>query len=197
MQVALAVEESEHPDLLMVFLPGIDRYSHWLWGGIEPLDRYAPELRPTQEQNDLAGQILRRYYDYTDALIGPLIDHYGEDDLVIALSDHGFERSVADREHPGNHVTAESGDAVLFARGPHVSRKREEVNVLDVTPTILTWLGIASGQDMPGRANAFLEMQAAERVATHDNGTIERLPLVSSGKEEEILDQLKALGYIE
>jgi hypothetical protein len=34
-------------------------------------------------------------------------------------------------------------------------------------------------------------------IATHDTGEIQRLEVAPSGSEEQILDQLRALGYIE
>ena len=43
--VALAVDWELRPDLLMVYLPGIDKVSHVLWGGFEDAERYPEALR--------------------------------------------------------------------------------------------------------------------------------------------------------
>jgi arylsulfatase A-like enzyme len=66
----------------------------------------------------------------------------------------------------------------------------------DVTPTVLTWLGIPIGDDMDGQPAAFLETTPKPSIPTHDTTAIRRLA-GASGSDEAILKQLKQLGYIE
>jgi len=68
-RIALEIEREVRPDVLMVLLPGIDRVSHRLWGALRP--EYPRNLF-TPEQRETSVAALRRYYEYTDALIGEL-----------------------------------------------------------------------------------------------------------------------------
>jgi len=61
---------------------------------MEPAKRYPPELRPTPAGRKAGRAALEAYYEYTDALIGLLLERYAEGDLVLVLSDHGFEAAT-------------------------------------------------------------------------------------------------------
>ena len=77
------IEKETDPDVAFVFLPGIDRVSHWLWGNLEPAHLYPEPLRPNPEERAGGAEALRVYYEYTDRLIGLLSAEYGPDDLVL------------------------------------------------------------------------------------------------------------------
>ena len=69
--------------------------------------------------------------------------------------------------------------------------------IYDVTPTVLTWLGLPAGEDMKGRSAPYLELEPLPRVATHDVAPIERLGSGSREVEDAIVDRLRGLGYVE
>ncbi|UCE85471.1 MAG: alkaline phosphatase family protein [Deltaproteobacteria bacterium] len=198
-RIALAAEEEYRPDLLMVLFPGIDRVSHWLWGSLEPAELYAERLRPTAAQLKRSSAALEAYYEYTDALIGALMRSFSDEDLVLVVSDHGFERASAESVLSGVHWSNEARDGVLFARGRGITRRASEVRVtiVDVTPTVLSWLRLPRALDMDGAAAPFLVAEAREPVATYDTKTIHRIGSSRSAAEETILENLRALGYIE
>jgi predicted AlkP superfamily phosphohydrolase/phosphomutase len=197
--IALAVEEEENSDLLMVYLPGIDRISHFIWAGVEPGEAYPEEVRPTDAQRAKWREVLRRYYAYTDALLGVLLARYGRDDLVLVVSDHGFEARSEEPGRTGNHLTAAAEMGVIFARGPGVpaASRIEGMSVNDVTPTVLAWLGLPVAQDMDGRPAAFVEVEATEEIASYDRGPIERVETTSDELEKDVIEQLRALGYVD
>jgi len=199
-RIALEIDRELHPDVLMVFLPGIDRVSHRLWGALEPESEY-PRPLFTPEQRDVAASALRRYYEYSDALIGKLLEGFGSDDLVLVVSDHGFEAGAGLLFLTGEHKSAKALHGVIFARGPDIAppKQKRPVSVDDVTPTILAWLGLPVGDDMDGRPAPFLAIDPAEiaRVPTYDGQPIERLGAVPSGAEEAMLGHLRSLGYLE
>lgn len=197
-RIALEVERELRPDLMLVFLAGIDRVSHILWGALEPPESYPEALRMTQGEREVAAAALRRYYEYSDALVGRLLEGYSEADLVMVVSDHGFEAGRGMMFLTGVHETARAQDGVIFARGPGVRAPAEPrpVSVNDVTPTILAWLGLPLGRDMDGRPAAFLEPREVRHIASWDTRPIERLASEPSGAEQEILEQLEALGYL-
>jgi len=199
-RIALEIDRELRPDLLMVFLPGIDRVSHRLWGAIEaPADGSGGSFTPAER--DICAAALRQYYAFTDALIGELSKSFGPNDLVMVVSDHGFEAGSSMIFLTGDHKTAKALNGVIFARGPDIVPPKDKavVSVNDVTPTILAWLGLPIGDDMQGRPASFLSIDASQisRIASHDTHPIERLSDTPSGVEESMLEHLRSLGYLE
>ncbi len=198
-RVALAVEETYSPDLTMVFLPGIDRVSHWLWGMIEPPEKYPAELRPTDAERRAGAAALFNYYAYTDQLLGRLMRAADGDDLIMIVSDHGFEAKVSMMLLTGGHDTADAIQGVIYAKGPGIvpGSSPGKVSVFGVAPTILAWMGIPPGADMKGEPMAFVHIDAPNAIASHDDLEVERLEARASGSEEAMVEHLRALGYLE
>jgi predicted AlkP superfamily phosphohydrolase/phosphomutase len=198
-RIALAVEAAIQPEVLMVFLPGIDRISHTLWGNLEPEELYPPHLRPAPSERAAGVEAIYRYYEYTDALIGLLVERFAPEDLVMVVSDHGFEAGVAMLSLTGQHKGEKARDGVVFARGHGIpaGAPAGAMTVADVTPTILAWLRLPVAEDMDGAPAGFARGEAVGRIATYDTRPVERLAGGASGVEENIKDELRALGYIE
>jgi hypothetical protein len=199
-RIALEIDEGIEPDLLMVLLPGIDRTSHFLWGSLQAdQDVYDEELRLSRAEQQAGRAALETYYEYTDALIGRLVERFDDDDLVIVLSDHGFEVGRGMGLLTGIHEGEAALDGVFFAAGPGIAPGTvvKDLSVRDVTPSVLAWLGLPVGQDMDGRVAGFLRTQEVTHVASHDVGPVQRMSLRPSGAEDEIVDQLRSLGYLE
>ncbi len=198
-RIALTIEAETRPDLLMVFLPGIDRISHSLWGVLEPAEEYPKYLQPTPETRKVGQDALYGYYEYTDALIEKLIEPYGENDLVLVVSDHGFEAGVGLIFLTGTHNSQKALHGVLYARGPGIpaGTQATDTSINDITPTILAWLGLPRANDMDGKPASFLQNVPEKSIATYDTTPIERITGDASGAEDTILEQLRALGYIE
>lgn len=201
LRIALAVEEEVEPDLLMVFLPGIDRVSHVLWATLEPASAYKNPMPMTDATRAAGAEAVRAYYAYTDALIGRLLERFDpERDLVMVVSDHGFEAGQKLGYLTGVHDGLEAIDGVFFARGPGVVRpakRTRRFSVNDVTPTLLAWMGLPTAQDMDGRPLPILPGREPEFVASYAGTPIERLDAGPSGAEDDIVEQLDALGYLE
>jgi hypothetical protein len=195
---AAELEASLQPDLLMVLLTGIDRNSHLLWGNLEPAKLYPPRLHPSPTERAAGAAALRRYYEYTDALLGVLLDRYGPDDLVLVVSDHGFEAGVELGSLTGTHKSDAAIEGVLFARGRGIPAgdPAGDVSVLDVTPTILAWLGLPVALDMDGAVAGFVE-ERSDRIESWDTEPIERVSSAPSGADAVLIEQLRELGYIE
>jgi hypothetical protein len=197
-RVALAIEEEVAADVMFVFLPGIDRVSHALWGNIEPPELYPPPLRPNATDRAGGAGALRRYYQYSDALIGKLIEPYGPDDLVMVISDHGFEAGQVLMLLTGQHESEPALDGIVFARGFGIEHgDAGPLSIFDIAPSLLAWLGLAPARDMVGRPAAFLSQGSTARVDSYDGLAIERMELGPSAVEEEIVEHLEALGYLE
>jgi len=201
-RIALEIEGSIRPDLMMVLLPGIDRVSHFLWSSMEDIETYDEELHITPDEQSAGRAALERYYEFSDALVGRLVERMGPDDLVIVMSDHGFEAGRGMGLLTGVHEGEAAIDGVFFARGRGVrpGTGTRGLGVADVAPTVLAWWGLPSADDLAGRPAAFLSSELTrgrQRIATWDTTEIERLPFAESGAEEELVERLKSLGYIE
>jgi predicted AlkP superfamily pyrophosphatase or phosphodiesterase len=198
-RIALEIEREEKPDLLMVLLPGVDRISHYIWGVIEPEEKYPPGLQPTPEGRKGGQEALYAYYEYADALVGELMASYGPDDLVIVLSDHGFEAGQALMRLSGVHDGDDAIHGVIFARGPGIpaGSRPHKMTVRDVTPTLLLWMGLPIARDMDGGPASFLESPPKTPVDSYDDIEITFVDDRDSGVEQDIVDHLRTLGYIE
>jgi len=199
-RMAQEISTVEAPDVMMVLLTGIDRICHHIWGVVEPPELYPPALVPTDEERAGGLAALHEYYEYTDALIGALIEDFGPDDLVMVVSDHGFEAAKGLYTLTGGHDTQNAVDGVIFAAGRGIVPGVEpgEVSVYDVAPTLLAWLGLPVARDMDGRVASFLHVEEVASIETYDTIVPEFLNAseVPSGVEGDIVDQLKALGYV-
>ncbi|MBW1687877.1 MAG: alkaline phosphatase family protein [Deltaproteobacteria bacterium] len=198
-RVALAIEAELRPDLLMLLLPGIDKASHFLWGSLEPEEIYPESQRPTPAQRAAGAEALRRCYIYTDALIGLLLERYAAEDLVMVVSDHGFEGAAGFGGITGVHKTAAAREGVVFARGRGVRRgaSTEGVRVVDVTPTLLAWLGLPLAHDMDGTPAGFLDAPSRPPIETYDTTSIERVGETSLETEQRLIEELHELGYLD
>jgi len=197
---ALEVQAGIRPDLLMVYLPGIDRVSHMLWQGIEvPRDPppgvfvHPPAVRAEQREALIA------YYRFSDGLLGRLTEGLGPEDFVFVISDHGFEASEAPNGLPGTHDSDAARDGILYARGPGIAKGVTAPSVadLDLLPTLLAALGLPQARDLPGQVASFLPDEGPEPVASYADVPVERVETPASEVDDEILEKLRTLGYVE
>jgi predicted AlkP superfamily phosphohydrolase/phosphomutase len=101
----------------------------------------------------------------------------------------------------GTHDKRHHG--IFIARGPDLvpGAAVEGITILDVAPTLLYALGLPIGEDFPGKArqelfrDPFRELHPLRTVPTW--GTMETWGVESSPVDSRILDELRALGYIE
>jgi predicted AlkP superfamily phosphohydrolase/phosphomutase len=197
--IAREIQQELRPDLMMVLLQGIDRTSHALWAGVEMPEAYTTEKRWSPERIAKARAAIEGFYEYTDALIGVLLEGVDSDDLVIVMSDHGFEAPKPETKiGTGAHFSHAAQNGVFFARGRDIraGSGTDGLTISDVTPTVLGWLGIPVGEDMDGKPAAFLETALEPTIPTHDTTEILRLE-GALGTDEAMLKELKSLGYIE
>ena len=129
-------------------------------------------------------------------------------DLTLALRDYGFvsvrrnRRMLAKRPQIlGTHHP----EGVLIARGPGIRQGAviDDVHLLDVAPTALYSMGLSIPADLQGRV--LNEIYTPEFLEAHKLRRGEETKAVAAAagadapgdEEAEILEKLKALGYIE
>jgi predicted AlkP superfamily phosphohydrolase/phosphomutase len=198
LRTALEVDAAERPELLLVYLPGVDRVSHLLWQGIEPPQAEGVPVHP-EPLRSRHRSALRAYYRFTDALLGRLLEGFAAEDLIVVVSDHGFEAATNPVTMSGIHESDASRDGILFIRGPGIpaGQRVSPIAAVDVAPTVLAWLGLPLADDWPGKPADFLLVAATERVKSYDDIAVERVATPASDVEDDILEKLRTLGYVE
>ncbi len=113
-------------------------------------------------------QVLDRYYAYIDGEIGEAIGALAQGDLLLVVSGFGMQplnpwkhwmgRLIGD---PMNGTHERAPDGFLLAYGTAVEPGRpKRGSIVDVTPTVLYFLGLPVGRDMDGYARADLFKRA-------------------------------------
>jgi hypothetical protein len=128
--------------------------------------------------------VLERHYAMIDEAIGRAMAGLGPEDLLLVVSGYGMEplglgkrlveRVIGDPEISGTHEAAPDG--FLMAYGASVARGRRQArgSVVDVTPTILYFLGLPIGRDMDGYARtdlfqpSFIQERPITFIPTYD-----------------------------
>ncbi len=211
--------ENRDDDLTLVYFEQVDSFSHLFM-------KYAP---PKLEWIDEAGftryrDIVFEWYRYQDELLGRLLAKIDLDTTaVFILSDHGFksgERRITSTETVDArraHLDHER-DGIFVAAGPHIRRGGAEIpgaSVLDLTPTLLHYLGFPVAEDMDGKVlerifdHGFREEHPIRTTATYEPsgepasgkpGTPEgKLAAAEDFDAEDLAateEALRALGYL-
>ncbi len=140
-----------------VRLPGLDAVAHYYL-------RYAtpqPFGDVSEAERQQYGRVLDEYYGVADAAIGRLMSSLGPEDLLAVVSPFGMEplspgKRVLERIFGNPRVSGsheQAPDGFLIAYGTSVAARRlPRASVLDVTPTLLYFLGLPIGRDMDGFA---------------------------------------------
>jgi len=208
------------PDLFAVIFRNLDVFSHFAWRFIDrrTAERVYGSLAGTRkplpvgverQMDEAYAAVLEPLYQHEDGRLGRLMAQAGPDTVVIVVSDHGFQfrndpRDL-DRRYGFYHYDgpmAPSG--VIFLWGPPVRARIRlpQASVFDVAPTVLYLLGIPAGRDMDGRILVeaidpkVLAAHPPSWIATHETGQRGR-GARPSPVDEEILEELRSLGYIQ
>lgn len=202
------------------YLKGIDGISHHFFGYWDP-DADAFKDRPLDPAK------VKKYREYVpdlyrhfDGLLGGLLQTVTPEDVLIILSDHGFEAKKRARNLnlTGRHGGQNSTHGIfIFSGGPIVRRSQSQtISLLDIAPTILHLLGIAVPVEMQETADSeegershgrvaieLLDPQwLADQPVRYRRPSYPRLPLAVEASEVvpedgARIEELRQLGYFE
>ena len=169
--VATAVMQREPWDFMGVYFDGIDHFCHGFMRYHPPRLSWIPE-----EDFELYQHVINGVYQFHDMLLGVLLRLAGEDTTVILMSDHGFHsgdlRPRMLPNEPAGPADEHRGFGMLAMRGPGLRQDEliHGANLLDITPTVLTLLGLPVGRDMDGRVltAAFESPPVVEQINSWD-----------------------------
>ena len=123
------------------------------------------------------GGLLDRAYASIDGEIGAAIERQHPGDLLLVISGFGMQpvnpirhlasRLLRDPDVSGTHENAPDGFMLAYGTAVAAGRKQRG-SIVDVTPTILYFLGVPIGRDMDGyaRADLFARAFTVERPIT-------------------------------
>jgi predicted AlkP superfamily phosphohydrolase/phosphomutase len=131
----------------------------------------------SDEERQKSGAILDRAYASIDAEIGAAIARQAPGDLLLVVSGFGMQpvnpvkrltaKMLRDPDVSGTHENAPDGFVLAYGT-PVAAGRKQRGSIVDVTPTILYFLGVPIGRDMDGyaRADLFTRAFTAERPIT-------------------------------
>ncbi|MBU1653127.1 hypothetical protein KKA00_12965, partial [bacterium] len=110
----------------------------------------------------------------------------------------GFDLNPAITYRTGEHRV----HGIFVASGPHFQQnlKLDEINVLDVTPTLLYLFGLPNGRDMDGQVRLealrpdFVDANPPSTIVSYETGR-KVSSITRSSTDEQVRDQIRALGY--
>lgn len=149
-RVALNLYQQQAPLLTMVSFEGTDAVNHLFAPYHPPYREGIP-----QDQFRKYWPTVANYYSEIDRLIGEWMKVLSEDTTVIIVSAHGFRwgknrprmqpigrSALSDHRNPGVFVAY--GNHVAASRGSHT------ISIYDITPIVLSVLGLPKSTEMPG-----------------------------------------------
>jgi hypothetical protein len=194
----------EQPDFTAIYLIGLDRCCHAFWGPMQP---WTVDIVTPDGFNETFGDVIPRYYERIDQMIGEILDAVDGNSTVIVCSDHGFRGPHRTKEGTQLGIQMHSLDGVLAAMGPGIRKGAEprDASVFDITPTILALFGEPVARDMDGFvieeavSEEHLERYPVTYIDTYETGEARKLPdePLESPVDDEIKEQLRSLGYID
>lgn len=149
--------EINAPRFMAVRFPGIDAVGHRFL-------RYADPSAfgdVSQAERERFGGVLSQYYGFIDTLVGREIERLGPNDILLVVSGFGMEPLspgkrvleiiAGNPQISGTHERAPDGFVLAFGSSIAAGRPNR-ASVVDLTPTILYFLGLPVGRDMDGFA---------------------------------------------
>ncbi len=149
------------PRLTALRYEGLDVVSHYYLRYTQPrLFRDIPD-----EDRRRFSQVIDRYYAYIDSELAAVLDRLAAGDLLVVVSGFGMHplnpikqavgRILGNPDFTGTHEGAPDGFLIAYGRAVESGHKQRG-SIVDVTPTLLYFLGLPVARDMDGFARADL-----------------------------------------
>lgn len=202
--IATSLIQTEPWNVMGVYYDGIDQFGH------EFMPYHPPRMEGVSGRDfELYQEVMRGCYRFHDMMLHVLLQYVDAETTVILISDHGYEcgrRRPAFDQGKKDPESCHRPFGVVCLKGPGLKKddRLYGASILDVTPTILTLLGLPVGVDMDGRPwlEAFEKPVKAERIFSWEGIGSDRAGLPAGNSRQDpaeaaqAIDQLVELGYI-
>lgn len=172
------------PDLEAVYLPGLDISTMQQLGEASAADLATLETRL---------RAVRDYYRFVDERIGEAASDLGPGDVLVLVGDPGrLARRVSE---------AAFGTLVLVGGAAVPAKDLGTLSERDVAPTVLHLAGLAVSRELSGRVleaaltPEFRTAHPVRYVASY--GRRPRAPAAESAFDQQVVEELKSLGYVQ
>jgi len=191
-----AVEGVQASDLMVIFRL-VDMLSH---SSLQYSELVEDHLQRTPEEVRRFGQAVSEAYRQVDRAIGEMTTAFGQSNVVV-VSDHGFKLERRRRLKAYDHKSGPSG--IFLAAGPAFTEGRvEELSIYQVFPILLAVKGLPVPADIARQlptqvlAREFLRQHPVSSIESY--GSLEtRNGTGESAVDEEMIERLRALGYLD
>ena len=206
LDLAMRAAARYSPRFQLVYFKGVDRASHRFWYEYEPSHPNFANLPPNPKLIVRYKDIIPDAYRNADRLLGRLIEGLGKDDVVMLLSDHGFEAAGRGPNSGTHGISAASIDGIYVMAGGPISTQTcpTEISIFDVAPTALYLLGVAIPGQMEGKVPSALfapdymaatPVEWSEPIAASAPGEAAIAP--EDAAERSRIERLRSLGYFD
>jgi predicted AlkP superfamily phosphohydrolase/phosphomutase len=180
-------EELPQPYFLFLYVRGIDVVQHCF------LHHYRGEVPEAERGYD---EIITRYHRQVDAWLGEVRSWMNEDDILLVLSDHGFNIHEHQEHQYKTGFHDYAPDGIFMANVRRETTAPPGAHVFDVTPTILSLLRLPVLASMQGRV---VPAVAPRTISVTDWRTL--TPAIyqrgdPENTDPELIELLKSLGYL-
>ena len=170
---------------------------------LDPLIERLTQLKTISGQPALTRVLLRKSSSESLHIVARLNVRLDERET---LQGPGLELPLSRMMWRAPHSGTHRGQGMLLMAGPGIKAgyRLRAASILDITPTLLYLLGLPVADDMEGRVlleavdPAMRTMRSLRMIATYETGSGRAaLPAASSNVDDELLEQLRSLGYIQ
>ncbi len=188
-----------NPQLFCIYIRNLDKVEHLFW-------KYRRARGPATPDSSAEKDVIDQYYEFTDRLIGRILDGVKPNTTVILVSDHGHHAAnwwqVHRTGHSGSHEDAPDGILVMAGGPVQPNASVRAPHVYDIVPTALALLGLPVARDMDGRVleealgQEFLANHKIRVVDTYETQASRRRESVTTSVDKEVVDRFRSLGYL-
>ena len=191
-------------DFMAIYYDYIDHMCHSF------MKFHPPRLsRIKEDEFEIYKDVVNSAYRFQDMMLGRTLDMVDNNTTVIVMSDHGFEsgyKRIIDMPKVNAAPALDHRQfGVFVAMGPNIKKNEKlfGLSLIDIAPTILHHFNLPVGKDVDGKV--ILDMYHTPSKPKYIDswekvkGDFGELDLESESvfSDEETMEQLIALGYIE
>ena len=192
-------------DFMAVYYDLIDHFCHSF------MKFHPPKLNAVpQHLFDIYKDAVVSAYKIQDMMLERTMQLVDDDTTVIVMSDHGFEsgykRILKMPKYPAAPALEHRQFGIFVAAGPNIKQNEKVfgLSLIDIAPTVLNMFNLPIGKDMDGKValdifkipNGPKYIESWESIEG-DFGQLENIDEPNALDDEETLQQLVELGYIE